>query len=237
MVDPGKGSLRYPLFPSSHWLVASPEGFDLCTDHRNIVFIFDPLSLKPDLSQSSIKQVMRWAVLMNMYNYVCIHVPGVDNVWADLLGRWSAPITIRRILSVPPLASSQGDSFDWPTAEELRVLQKEHVVNLPDGLSIDDGSGLGTRCSGRLSAPHMNRRSYRTGWTPRMRRNYRRHPQALLLDHTAFGHPDFREGMHSLPVDGWWEQGTSPAWNIGSRYKIERSASVRLHRNGSYHHG
>lgn len=122
-----------------HWLVATPEGFDICTDNHNIIFIFDPLSLMPHLSQSSIKKVMRWAVLMNMYNYACIHMPAVDNVWADLLGRWSAPPSIRRIISVPPLVSSQSDDFEWPTAENLQVLQQKDITYKPDNLHPADG--------------------------------------------------------------------------------------------------
>lgn len=52
-----------------HWLVATPDGFDIYTDHHNIIFIPHPLSQMPNLSQISIKKVLRWAVLMNMYNY------------------------------------------------------------------------------------------------------------------------------------------------------------------------
>lgn len=57
-----------------HWLASCPEGFDLITDHNNILFIFDPLSLVPDLSQASIRKDIRWAVHLSIYNYECIHL-------------------------------------------------------------------------------------------------------------------------------------------------------------------
>lgn len=33
--------------------------------------------------------------------YLCTH-QGVDNVWADLPGRWSAPVVIRRLVKILP---------------------------------------------------------------------------------------------------------------------------------------
>ncbi len=59
-----------------HWLLAVPEGFDLYTDHNNINFIFDPLAMIPDLSLSSARKVLRWAVRMSAYNYVVHHISG-----------------------------------------------------------------------------------------------------------------------------------------------------------------
>lgn len=38
-----------------HWLLAKPSGFDLYTDHNNLIFLFDPLAVAPDLSQISKK--------------------------------------------------------------------------------------------------------------------------------------------------------------------------------------
>ena len=74
-----------------HWIAATSAGFDLHTDHNNLVFLFDPLAVVPDMSQTTARKVLRWAVKLSLYNYVCIHVRGEDNVWADLLGRWTLP--------------------------------------------------------------------------------------------------------------------------------------------------
>lgn len=32
-----------------HWIVANSDGFDLYTDHNNLIFLFDPLSVVSDL--------------------------------------------------------------------------------------------------------------------------------------------------------------------------------------------
>ena len=120
-----------------HWLLATPSGFDLFTDHHNLIFIFDPVAVMPDLSQSSVRKVLRGAVKLSAYNYMCIHIRGIDNVWADLLGRWSAPPsrTIRRLVHIPELPSSSSDNFDWPNAEEVLKAQQKFLEKRPSGLT------------------------------------------------------------------------------------------------------
>ena len=94
-----------------HWLAATSEGLDLFTEHNNLIFLFDPLAVVPDLSQTSLRKVLRWAVRLSMYNYTCFHIKGTDNVWADLLGRWSAGHTIRRLIRITELPTTSKD-FD-----------------------------------------------------------------------------------------------------------------------------
>ena len=69
-------------------MTSTPQGFDLFTDHNNLVFIFDPRSLVPDLGEAAVRKVIRWAVKMGAYNYTCAHISGLDNLWPDMLGRW-----------------------------------------------------------------------------------------------------------------------------------------------------
>ena len=94
-----------------HWLAATPEGFDLYTDHENLIFLFDSLSVVPDLSQTSLRKVLSWAVRLSLYNYKFFHIKGEDNVWAGLLGRWCSgnTTTIRRLISAPELPTTSGD--------------------------------------------------------------------------------------------------------------------------------
>ena len=70
-----------------HWIVANPDGFDLYTDHDNLIFLFDPLSVVPDLSATSLRKVLRSAVRLRMYRYTCYHFKVEENVWADLISR------------------------------------------------------------------------------------------------------------------------------------------------------
>lgn len=50
-----------------HWIVAIPDGFDLYTGHNKLIFLFDPLSVVPDLSGTSIGKVLQWEVFISMY--------------------------------------------------------------------------------------------------------------------------------------------------------------------------
>jgi len=121
------------------WLLGDPAGFNLYTDHNNLVFIFDPLRYLPDLSASSVRKVLRWAVAMSWYNYTCFHISGVDNVWADLLGRWNTPPTVQRLINIPVLTSATADDFQWPSGKEIRATQEEFELGRPTELHRKNG--------------------------------------------------------------------------------------------------
>ena len=122
-----------------HWLVATSAGFDLYTDHNNLIFIFDPLSIIPDLSQPSVRKVLRWAVRISAYNYICFHIKGLENIWADLLTRWAASPTVRRLVKIPVLPSSCADDFVWPEAQEISSTQSANNHCRPPGLHKEEG--------------------------------------------------------------------------------------------------
>lgn len=84
-----------------HWILATTDGLDLFTDHHNLIFLFGPLTVYSDHSQTSLRKVLRWAVHLSAYNCTGVHIKGVDKVWADLLGRCSAPAVIRRLVNIP----------------------------------------------------------------------------------------------------------------------------------------
>lgn len=120
-----------------HWLASCPKGFDLFTDHNNLIFISDPLSLVPDLSQASMRKVIRWAVRRSIYYYECTHLSGVDSVWADLLSRWTKTPIIRRLIRIPPLVSASADDFEWPSPTSIAEEQSKHTK--PPNVQDNDG--------------------------------------------------------------------------------------------------
>lgn len=119
-----------------HCLVATPSGFDLHTDYNNLIFLLDPLSVVPDMTQTSLHKVLRYAVRMSVYNYTCVHIRGTDNVWSDLLTRFSAPSTVRRILHIPVLSSSSHLDFDWLTQEFVENSQSTYAEEHPKNLKL-----------------------------------------------------------------------------------------------------
>lgn len=61
------------------------DGSDLFTDEHDLIFLFEPLTGVPDLSQTSVRKLLRWDVrlldthLLCAYNYYCVHIQGIDN--------------------------------------------------------------------------------------------------------------------------------------------------------------
>lgn len=96
----------------------------------------------PDLSVSSIRKVLGWAVRLSWYNYICYHISGSDNIWADMIGRWNAPLMLRRLIYIPTLPSASNADFDWPSTEEVSKLQKDFNRSEPPGLQMNMKKGL-----------------------------------------------------------------------------------------------
>lgn len=99
----------------SHWLADCPEGFDIYKDHNNHIFIFDPTEMMQDIGQGALRKVLRWAVRMFYYKYVCIHILDSDNVWAGLLTIWTITRTIHLLISITPLPTLLAEDFTWPS--------------------------------------------------------------------------------------------------------------------------
>lgn len=134
-----------------HWLLATPSGFDLFTDHNNLIFLFDPTSVSSDLSLGTVRNVLRWAVRLTLYDYTCFDIPGLINVWADLLTRWSANPTVCRLAQIPPLPSTANGDFVWPTVSELDELQTKYANDRPELLIVKDN--LWRNASGAIWIP------------------------------------------------------------------------------------
>jgi transposase InsO family protein len=64
-------------------------GFVFSGDNRTVVYIFDPAAVVPEARHATVARVYRWAMYLSMFRYVCEHIPGEENVFADLLTRWA----------------------------------------------------------------------------------------------------------------------------------------------------
>lgn len=98
-----------------HWLIATNDGLNPFTDHRNLIFHFDPLAVVTNLSQTTLRKVLRWAVRLSAYNYTCVHIHGIKNDWVDLLSRCVVLNVVIRLVRVPVLPSFSSPEFEWPT--------------------------------------------------------------------------------------------------------------------------
>lgn len=94
------------------------------------------------MPQATLRKVLRWAVSSCAYNYTCIHIPGPNNVCADIINCFITPPVVQRLVSVPVLPSSFADDFSWPrhgkqvaTQTALDALRLTIVSKDPDGLA------------------------------------------------------------------------------------------------------
>ena len=62
------------------------------TDHRNLIFIFDPLKSHPNMPAYLVSKIRRWALILSQFEYVVSHVPGEFNYFPDLMTRWDATL-------------------------------------------------------------------------------------------------------------------------------------------------
>lgn len=114
----------------SHWLASCADGFDLLNDYNNLIFIFDPLVVQPDIGQATMRKVLRWVVRLSLNSYVCIHISGDDNIWADLMTRWTIPTMMCGLVIIPQMPSTFTD-FEWPTVSSICTARDIYEAHRP----------------------------------------------------------------------------------------------------------
>jgi hypothetical protein len=112
-------------FERFDWLLQRPDGFSLFTDQNKLVYVFHPYGRDPTIGAHTAAKLIRCALRLSTYHYTIEHVPGDDNVWADMFTRWAAPRPQLRAkaLKLSLLAPSLAADFEWPNAGEIRLVQ------------------------------------------------------------------------------------------------------------------
>ncbi len=57
------------------------------TDHRNLLFQFNPVSMEPSLGRHKVLKVVRWALFLSAFTYRIEHVHRDVNTWPDIMTR------------------------------------------------------------------------------------------------------------------------------------------------------
>jgi hypothetical protein len=70
------------------YLLLSHDEFSILSDHRNLTYIYNPLSADPTLARHVVHKLQRWALKMSVLSYRMEHVMGELNYWTDLITRW-----------------------------------------------------------------------------------------------------------------------------------------------------
>ncbi len=118
------------------YLFQRPRGFTICTDHRNLRYIW---------TRAGAKAAPEY---LNTFTYDIRHIPGEANVWGDLLSRWGNPAAqlaldaqaegaavwgdgprrvMKRLVRLPlPMPSPLVADFEWPSWDCIRSAQLDH---------------------------------------------------------------------------------------------------------------
>jgi len=147
------------------YLLQMKRPFKLFVDHKNLVQIFSPNKV----SKPTAQKLQRWALDLQRFNYEIEHINGEDNLWADLMTRWGAPIPspemsenpaieVRRIKNATPevmrVRPLQREDFKWPNLDEIKSeqqkwLSKEECINT-------NSEGLVVTKSGKVLIPEKS---------------------------------------------------------------------------------
>lgn len=197
-------------------------GFEVHTDHRNLLYIFDPAGRSgAGLKKATVGRLDRWAMLLREFNYTVRHIVGETNNWADMLSRWGATgaaaaeereVNMRAVRVVipnrlaavildddwdPEAAAAAPAEAEWPTAAALLEGQRAaRAANAEAGGAqlVQGEDGLLRNASGKVWVPSPAE----GGGSLRMR--------LMVIAHAgAAGHRGGQVTMDALAERYWWD--------------------------------
>ena len=120
------------------------------TDHRKLLFAFNPVSMEPSLGRHKVLKVIRWAIFLSAFTYRIEHVHGDINTWPDIMTRWIRGYhknpAIRRVVPALPFSgvpvAPDSANFEWPAWDEIPKAQEENLGSAPRSASADEGGKL-----------------------------------------------------------------------------------------------
>ncbi|MEM7504931.1 MAG: RNase H-like domain-containing protein [Pseudomonadota bacterium] len=122
----------YRTFYKLDYLMFSSTDTRVFTDHSNLLFVFAPTAIEPTLGRHVVCKVQRWALFLSRFSYTLEHVAGSDNIFADILTRWTKGHRRQQqphaalcslLLSGHEQVVPSGDEQHWPTLVDIRAAQ------------------------------------------------------------------------------------------------------------------
>jgi RNase H-like domain found in reverse transcriptase len=158
------------------YFLLHPNGFSLFCDHRNLQYIFDPLTTNPRLGRHSASKLFRWAFMLSVFRYTNEFLPGDCNIWADLMTRWGAPeiaptLLARRFRGIfrAPISPSLDSDLEWPDVSAVINAQASATCTPPIGFEARESNSIFASSSGAAWIPMPSSFSYaRVFWPIRV---------------------------------------------------------------------
>jgi hypothetical protein len=112
-----------------HYLLLSHDEFSILSDHLNLTYIFNPLSVDPTLARHVVHKLQRWALKMSVFSYRMEHVMGELNYWTILMKRWGvvwivgskhkAHGKMASLFAQPYITPPDYDTMEFPSKKEI----------------------------------------------------------------------------------------------------------------------
>ena len=126
---------------------------NIYTDHRNLVFIFDPQRQQPTMPAYLVSNVQRWALILSQFEHIVSHVTGYYNYFPDLISRWGAGRDFKSrslYIPVPSLAKNDINIYTF----------LDQVMEAQEGLPKDEKQCLTVNTTGTHKCLHSKGKMY-----------------------------------------------------------------------------
>jgi hypothetical protein len=121
------------------YILLIPSEFSILSDHLNLIYIYNPLSVDPTLARHVVHRLQRWALKMSVFAYRMEHVAGEVNFWTDLMTRWGvgwvagaeprARVALATIFEQPYIMPADEDKPEFPAKQVILMAQKVAIAD------------------------------------------------------------------------------------------------------------
>jgi RNase H-like domain found in reverse transcriptase len=115
----------------------SHDEFSILSNHLNLTYIYNPLSVDPTLACHVVHKLQRWALKMSVFSCRMKHVMGELNYWTDLMTRWGvgwiagsenkAHGKMASLFAQPYISPPDYDTVQFPSKKDILLVQQSAV--------------------------------------------------------------------------------------------------------------
>lgn len=87
----------YQVFLKMGYMLLVEDMIHIYTDHRNLLFVFNPFALNNTISRDVISKVQRWGLYLSRFSYVIKHIEGHRNIIPDIMTRCCLGYRVKRM--------------------------------------------------------------------------------------------------------------------------------------------
>ena len=136
----------FQTYDKLDYILLTTQPSHVYTDHKNPLFIFAPLTLEPALGRHVVSKLQRWALFLSRFSYVIEHVDGKQNVFPDILTRWTKgyredSLRLKTVCSLFLVSAEQivpsAADIEWPNLHLIRRSQRYASARTMRALTLD----------------------------------------------------------------------------------------------------